>query len=158
MNTTIATLSNQADFAALAAAIDAAEWDAVNEIEKGTYTADSLRQFVTAPRTFLVVAMQGEKLAGLASATIQLHPHTESQWLYVDELDVAVPFRRKGVGSAIMKHLRDIATEQGCHELALGADAVNTPANALYARLRPDKVESVKWYSYDIQKKAHDNE
>lgn len=140
------------DFATLASSIDTAAWDDLNEIDQGDYTATSLSNFVRQPRTFLVTAHVGEEFVGLASGSVMLHPHKTGQWLYVDELDVVVSYRRQGVGTAIMDFLDNYARELGCYELALGADTPNEGANGLYKSRNPDEIEPANWYCYQLKK------
>ncbi len=140
------------DFETLASSIDTATWDDLNEINVGDYTASSLQNFVEQPRTFLVIAEIDNEFVGLASGSVMLHPHKTGQWLYVDELDIAVNFRRQSVGTAIMDFLDSYARELGCYELALGADTPNEGANGLYKSRKPDEIEPANWYCYQLNK------
>lgn len=139
------------DFAKLAQQIDAASWDEDNEIEAGQYTAESLKAFVTAPRTFLTVAFIGGEFAGMASGSMMLHPHKTGNWLYVDELDVTTDRRRQGTGKALMEFLETYAKQLGCYELALGADTPNVAANKLYESRKPSEIEPANWYCYKLK-------
>ncbi len=138
------------DLAALVGDIASVTWDDANEITPSDYTEQSLRNFVEAPRTVLMAAYVDGSFAGMLNATIQLHPHTTGQWLYVDELDTAVEYRRQGVAGALMDAAEVYAQQQDCYEVSLGADADNAPANAFYKQRKPSETEEVVWYGYEL--------
>ena len=88
-------------------------------------------------------------LLGIASSRVEIKPYGEELWLYVDEVDVFSDQRQKGVGKFIMQYLMEIATNKGCEEMWLGAEADNLPANALYKSLKPDEIMEVIGYTYE---------
>lgn len=130
------------------AQIHAAEWDDANEIDE-PYTAASLRRYLQQATSVFVVAHEDGTLLGIASASLLLKPWGDCRWLYVDEVDVVVPRRREGVGTAIMQALLAIARDAGCDELWLGTEADNAPAAALYRRIGGEEAE-VLGYTFEF--------
>jgi GNAT superfamily N-acetyltransferase len=65
-------------------------------------------------------------LLGFASGRIEMKPYGSEQWLYFDEVDVAVDQRRRGAGRAVMTKLFGIARRAGCVEVWLGTSERET--------------------------------
>ncbi len=55
--------------------------------------------------------------------------------VYVSDVAVSEPWRRRGVGRALLEHAERVAREWGKQALALDVSARNTPALELYRRL-----------------------
>lgn len=52
------------------------------------------------------------------------------------------------MGKSIMRKFMEIAKDERCEEVWLGAEAENLPANALYRSLGPDDNSEVIGYTY----------
>ena len=147
------TISRDDDLETLVDQINAAQWDEANAIE--IYTPAALTAYLGSEGAIFVVcyddAGDTEVFCGMASAKILLKPYEHETWLYVEEVDVCVDQRQKGVGKALMNKLIDIAEENDCEELWLGTEVDNFPANALYQSMSPDDVEQVVGYTFASQ-------
>jgi len=55
--------------------------------------------------------------------------------LYVNEVGVADAWHRRGIGTAIMARLAEVARGLGCAEMFVMAEADDARANAFYASL-----------------------
>ena len=144
------------DLEKLAAQINAAVWDADNDI--GLYSAAGLAAYLSHDDRLILVCTVGEgdreKLAGMASAQFQLKPYSNQCWLYVDEVDTSVSCRRKGVATGLMRLLFELARKRHCVEVWLGTEKANTAAQALYDKLRPQEREVFVGYSYQVSSDA----
>ncbi len=138
----VETLSCESDLGHWGAAIQSAEWDDGNALDD-PYSAESLRRFLETDGAVFVVAHHDGVLYGMASAFVLPKPYGQLRWLYVDEVDVAVPFRRMGVGKAMMAELFRLADAAGCEEAWLGTETTNIPALALYRSMRGEEEEVV---------------
>lgn len=149
MEVKVVTLKD--DLETIVAEINDASWDAANEIPE--YTVSALKAYLQREDTIFLACYETTReapaLLGIASSRIEIKPYSEALWLYVDELDVCVDQRQKGVGKFIMQKLMAIANNEGCEELWLGAEADNLPANALYRALDPDDTTKVIGYTYE---------
>lgn len=134
----------------LAEQIDAAAWDDANDIDPGEYTADSLRRFIATPNSVLVVCYADEALAGIASAMLLDKPYADWKWLYIDEVDTCVNWRRRGVGRTIMNELLNIAKREGAKEAWLGTEPDNGAALALYRGIPAHEEEPVVGFEFDL--------
>lgn len=139
------------DLEGIVTEINEAAWDATNEISR--YDPESLAAYLARQDTVFLtchdVSVDPPRLLGIASARVEMKPYGRELWLYVDEVDVRSDERRKGAGTALMSRLLELAHESGCKEVWLGADAGNSPANALYRSLQPADVAAVTGYTYE---------
>lgn len=83
----------------------------------------------------VVLARQGDDPVGLASYAFLWPAAGVTRSLYLKELYVRAAFRRRGVGSMLMQHLRDIAVESGCSRVEWTADDDNPQALRFYEQL-----------------------
>jgi GNAT superfamily N-acetyltransferase len=84
------------------------------------------------PRTLLLVAFDGERPVGLVLAHELPRRHGDRAKLFVYEVDVAETHQRRGIASALLGRLADLARERGIRAGFVLADPGNGPANALY--------------------------
>jgi ribosomal protein S18 acetylase RimI-like enzyme len=123
-------------------------WDIKNEMSD--YSVADLERYLKAGHTF-IVAYDGKVIAGAALASELLHPDGKNM-LYIHELDVAVAYRRKGLGTVIMNELFNIAKERSLGEVWLGTEIDNEPANHLYKKLLPYEIVKTVIYAYNVKK------
>lgn len=140
------------NLAAIAQEINSAIWDDANDM--GVYDAAALTSYLHSSGSVFIacheVTDDRSKLLGIASARVQLKPYDHERWLYIDEVDVCADQRQRGVGSAIMRKLMEVANEQNCAEVWLGTEVDNKPANALYTALAPSDIEQVVGYTWEL--------
>ena len=63
--------------------------------------------------------------------TILAH-HTANHQLELIYFGLLPPFRQRGLGKEILRHILHLANHLGCHSILTGVDQRNTPAMALY--------------------------
>jgi GNAT superfamily N-acetyltransferase len=91
--------------------------------------------FAEQPVATVLLARDGDDVLGLASYS-RLWPAAGAESsLYLKELFVRAPARRRGVARALMGVVRAEATALGCSRVEWTADRDNPPALALYAAL-----------------------
>lgn len=88
--------------------------------------------FLADPRHHLAVALVDDLVVGMASAVHYVHPDKPPE-LWVNEVGVAPPHRRKGIGRRLMEALFAHGYALGCREAWLGTEADNIAARRLYA-------------------------
>jgi len=147
----ISRISLDDDLDPLVDEINAASWDEDNG--EFDYDVPSLAAYLSRQDTVFIVCHedgpQGRVFQGMCSGRIELKPYGRERWLYVDEVDVCVDQRLKGVGSRMMRWLIEFAEQEGCDEVWLGTEVDNDAANALYRRLEPDDVGDVVGYTWE---------
>ena len=84
------------------------------------------------PRTLVLVAFEGEHPVGFVLAHELPRRHGERAKLFVYEVDVAESHRRRGIASALLARLAELARERGIRTGFVLTEPGNGPANALY--------------------------
>ena len=96
-------------------------------------------------RTIYLVAFHDEEPIGFVLAYELQRRHGDPSLLFVYEVDVGAPYRRRGVAAALFDELERLARERGLREGFVLTDADNDAANALYASRGGVRVETVMW-------------
>jgi ribosomal protein S18 acetylase RimI-like enzyme len=73
---------------------------------------EHMRGFLSNPANYLIVAEAGGEPAGFLLAYALERLKEDARKMFIYELDVAEGFRRKGVGRALINHVRDILKEE----------------------------------------------
>ena len=84
------------------------------------------------PRTLMLVAFDGERPVALVLAHELPRRHGDRAKLFVYEVDVAESHQRRGIGSALLARLAELARERAIRAGFVLTDPGNGPANALY--------------------------
>jgi GNAT superfamily N-acetyltransferase len=88
-------------------------------------------EFFADPRHHLAVAVDDGVVVGMASAVHYVHPDKPPQ-LWINEVAVADPYHRRGIGRQLLERLLRLATELECTEAWVLTDRMNTAAQRLY--------------------------
>jgi GNAT superfamily N-acetyltransferase len=84
------------------------------------------------PRTLMLVAFDSERPVGFVLAHELPRRHGIRAKLFVYEVDVAESHRRRGIGSALLARLAELARQRGILVGFVLTEPDNGPANALY--------------------------
>lgn len=94
-----------------------------------------LAAFIANPMNHLVVAVSEEAeqgtVVGMASAIAYVHPDKPLQ-LFINEVGVALPYQRQGIGRRLVAELLKHAARLGCVEAWVATEVDNVAARALY--------------------------
>lgn len=103
------------------------------------------------PAARMLLAWDGDVLAGFASWSL-LWPAAElTTSLYLKELYVAGPYRRRGVGRLLMDGLHRIAAERGCSRVEWTTEDGNMGARAFYERVGAKPLVSKVFYRIPVE-------
>jgi aminoglycoside 6'-N-acetyltransferase I len=91
-------------------------------------------EFLSDPRHHMAVALDGDTVIGMASAVDYVHPDKPRE-LWINEVGVAPPYRRRGVARRLLSMLFARGRERGCHEAWVGTEHDNVAARVLYGSL-----------------------
>jgi ribosomal protein S18 acetylase RimI-like enzyme len=89
------------------------------------------RRFLDAQGHHLYLAYEGGVPVGFVSGVETVHPDKGTE-MFLYELAVAEPFRRRGIGRALIRELAALARERGCYGMWVGVDTGNDVALATY--------------------------
>lgn len=153
-NLKVKIVSLEDDLVAIAEQINQSSWDDANEVED--YSKESLEAYLRKEDTvFVVCFLQDEGnqvLAGMSSGRIEQKPYDFEKWLYIDEVDTCSDQRQKGVGTAMMNTLIQIAKDNDCEEVWLGTESANHVARKFYESLDPADIEDVIGFTFDARR------
>jgi aminoglycoside 3-N-acetyltransferase I len=96
---------------------------------------DYLDRVLAKDDVFVLVALAGEEVVGGLVAYEFAKLERERSEIYIYDLAVAEPHRRRGVATKLIDHLRDIARERGAWVIYIQADYGDEPAIQLYTKL-----------------------
>jgi aminoglycoside 3-N-acetyltransferase I len=108
--------------------------------DQRTYTGkppgeDYLRGLLESGQFIALAALQGETVIGGLAAYVLAKFEQERSEIYIYDLAVAQPHRRRGVATALIEQLKSIAKARGAYVIFVQADPVDAPAIALYTKL-----------------------
>ena len=105
-----------------------------------TYSArqpdDAYLGQLLASSTFIAIAGidHGEVIGGLAAYVLPKFEQARTE-LYIYDLAVAEEHRRRGIATALIRKLQDLAAVRGAYVIFVQADHGDDPAIALYTKL-----------------------
>jgi aminoglycoside 3-N-acetyltransferase I len=108
--------------------------------ESDTYTGKPpsdayLQDFLAKQHIAALVALAGEEVVGGLVAYELEKFERERREFYIYDLAVAAHYRRQGIATALIEHLRDLATRRGAWVIYVQADYGDDPAIALYEKI-----------------------
>ena len=107
--------------------------------DRATYTAAQpeatyISELLADDRFIAIAAFEDSTVVGGLAAYVLPKFEQARREMYLYDLAVAAPFRRKGVASALITALRDEAAACGAYVIFVQADPPDAPAVALYER------------------------
>ena len=97
-------------------------------------------KFLAEPGHHLLLAYVDEAVAGFVSGVETTHPDKGTE-MFLYELAVDEPFRRQGIGRALVAALADVAIDSGCYGMWVGTEHDNVAALATYRSAGADPPE-----------------
>lgn len=94
---------------------------------------EATERFLADERHHLLIAYVDDAPAGMVTGVEMTHPDKGTE-MFLYELGVDEPFRRRGVGRALTSALADLARERGCYGLWTITDEDNVAARTTYER------------------------
>jgi aminoglycoside 3-N-acetyltransferase I len=103
---------------------------------QGAVPSDAyLAKLLGKPHFIALAALDGDEvIGGLAAYELEKFERARSE-IYIYDLAVGQAHRRKGVATALIRALQEIAKERGAYLIYVQADTGDAPAIALYESL-----------------------
>jgi len=104
---------------------------------------DYLRSLLGSESFIAVVALDADEVVGGLTAYELRKAEQKRSEVFIYDLAVAEPYRRRGVATALIERTRAIAAERGAWVVFLQADVGDEPAISLYSKLgkREDAIQ-----------------
>jgi ribosomal protein S18 acetylase RimI-like enzyme len=97
-------------------------------------SAEATRRFLADPLHHLLYAYdEADRPIGMVSGVETTHPDKGTE-MFLYELSVAEQARGRGVGTALVRALADLARSRGCYGMWVGTEPDNSAALATYRR------------------------
>lgn len=93
----------------------------------------AVQRFLTDPNHHLLIAYSDDEPVGFISGVEMTHPDKGTE-MFLYELAVGAPHRRRGFGSALVEALKELARERGCYGMWVLSDDDNTAAINTYGK------------------------
>ena len=107
---------------------------AAGELFDSAPNADATRRFLREPTHHLLIAYGDQaRPLGFVTGVETTHPDKGTE-MFLYELGVDEPARRRGVGSALVDALLALARERGCYGMWVATEPANDAAIATYRR------------------------
>jgi ribosomal protein S18 acetylase RimI-like enzyme len=119
------------DSFAIRRATTVAEVAGAGHLFDGPVRTEWAERFLTSDGHHLFLAHDGESVVGFVSGVETVHPDKGAE-LLLYELAVAEPYRRRGIGRALVRRLDALARERGCYGMWVLIDTGNDVALATY--------------------------
>ncbi|WP_433450504.1 GNAT family N-acetyltransferase [Streptomyces sp. CA-142005] len=112
-------------------ATSAAEVAAAGHLFDNPVRPEWAERFLTTAGHHLLLAYADGGPVGFVTGVETVHPDKGTE-MFLYELAVAEPYRRRGIGRALVERLAALAGERGCYGMWVGVDAGNDVALAAY--------------------------
>lgn len=130
---------------------DEAVLDKVADVFDNPVDHDLARRYLAAPHLHLVVALDGDRVVGMASGLLHFHPDKGPEF-FVNEVGVDAGYLRRGVGTRLMRAIFAEARKAGCSEAWLGTETDNAAALGLYRSIMgaADTEARMAHFTFDL--------
>jgi ribosomal protein S18 acetylase RimI-like enzyme len=126
------------------------------EVFDGPALPDSVQRFLGQtdrpdPRNILLVAESGGRIVGFVSGLVMDHPDKPSI-LFIAELGVEEDTQRKGIGTALLRSVREEGRNRGCRLSWVATEGDNPAACALYRAAGGKETRDIvmfEWFEDD---------
>jgi aminoglycoside 3-N-acetyltransferase I len=98
-------------------------------------TATYLRRLLGGDSFIALAALQEDEVVGGLAAYELCKFEQERSEIYIYDLAVAIPHRRRGIATALILELKTIAAARGAYVIFVQADLGDDPAIELYTKL-----------------------
>ena len=99
---------------------------------------EATERFLDTPGHHLLLAWDGDRPVGFVSGVEMTHPDKGTE-MFLYELGVAEEAQNRGIGSALVAALHELAREKGCYGMWVLTDDDNHAALKAYRRTPPQE-------------------
>jgi ribosomal protein S18 acetylase RimI-like enzyme len=107
----------------------------LDSYQKAIPSDEYLSTLLAKPTFIALVAMDGEEVVGGLAAYVLEKFEQERSEVYIYDLAVAEPHRKRGIATKLINNLKPIAKEKNAYVIYVQADPPDLPAVKLYESL-----------------------
>jgi aminoglycoside 6'-N-acetyltransferase I len=104
------------------------------EVFDNPIDSELTREFLEDPRHHIAVAIDEGVVVGFASGVHYIHPDKPAE-LWINEVAIAPPYRRRGLGKAVLEALFEVGRANRCTTAWVLTHRSNIAAMALYSSI-----------------------
>jgi ribosomal protein S18 acetylase RimI-like enzyme len=122
---------------------------AASHLFDGPARPEAAARFLAEDGHHLLVAYEDERAVGFVSGVEVTHPDKGTE-MFLYELAVDEPARRRGIGRALVERLATLARAEGCYGMWVVTDDANEAARATYegTGARPETGQVVEVWTF----------
>jgi ribosomal protein S18 acetylase RimI-like enzyme len=106
-------------------------------------------RFLADPGHHLLIAYADGRPVGMVSGVETTHPDKGTE-MFLYELGVEEPYRRRGIAAALVEALERLAQERGCYGMWVAVDSDNEAALATYRRAGGGGPEPCVTFTWEL--------
>jgi aminoglycoside 6'-N-acetyltransferase I len=106
--------------------------------------------FIASDNHHMFLAVAEGQVVGMISGVVYLHPDKPRN-MWINEVGTGDAWLRRGIATALMKEMLELAERLECEEAWLGTESDNRPALALYHALDAVRVEEFVGFTWDTE-------
>ena len=110
------------------------------------YTTEELKAIIADDMTPIYVDEEDGTVVGYAFCIYQITRESEQlhprKVLYIDDLCVDAPYRRKHIGEKLYQYVLDVAKKNGCDSVTLNVWRVNPSAEKFYQKMGMEPLKT----------------
>jgi aminoglycoside 3-N-acetyltransferase I len=111
--------------------------------------AEATRRFLVEPTHHLFLAEEDGRAVGFITGVETTHPDKGTE-MFIYELGVVPAARRRGVATALVRSLAEIARDRGCYGMWVGTEADNEAAQGTYRKAGATEEAPFVLLSWDL--------
>ena len=139
-----------------------ADTEAIMAVDDGLFDnpvkPDRLAEFLSDPRHELMLARTEDRIVGMASGVIHLHPDKDPV-MFINEVGVLEELRGQGIGRELVKTLCHHARRLGCSEAWIATEEPNIAARkAFTAAGGLEDEDPVVLLTYELETNGEDSD
>lgn len=113
---------------------------------------DYLARLLAKDHFIAIAALVGQDVVGGIAAYVLDKFEQDRREIYIYDLAVAEPHRRRGIATALIEELRGIAAARDVYVIFVQADLEDAPAIALYDKL--GRKETAHHFDFDVPRQS----
>jgi ribosomal protein S18 acetylase RimI-like enzyme len=115
--------------------------------------AEATDRFLASPGHHLLLAIEGADAVGFVTGVEMTHPDKGTE-MFLYELAVAEAAWRRGIGTALVEALRDLAAERGCYGMWVLTEDANAAAVGTYRRAKGFEAQRPMMFGWKLGPEA----